>query len=215
MNSEHVKAHARELGFDLCGIAPATDLPELAFLSTWLARRYYGTMTWLPRTQARRADVRHIVPGARSVIVTGTLYSTRAMRSSDAIRAASATVSRYAWGDDYHAVRRQRLDALLAWMRSATGSVHSMRVRTSIPARCRSVSTRMHAGLGWIGKNTCLINPSLGSWLFLGDIITTLPLDPDAPGTDQCGTCRCAFSPVRPAHWSSRMCSMRGSAFPI
>ena len=188
MNSEHVKAHARELGFDLCGIAPATDLPELAFLSTWLARRYYGTMTWLPRTRRVRGDVRHIVPGARSVIVTGTLYGTEACDPPDASTAA-ATVSRYAWGDDYHAVVGKRLDDLLSWMRAQAGPAFDARAYVDTgPVQERVYA--LHAGLGWIGKNTCVINPSLGSWLFLGVLITTLPLDPDAPGTDQCGTCQ-------------------------
>ena len=188
MTSDEIKAYARELGFDLCGIAPATDLPELAFLSTWLARRYYGTMTWLPRTRRVRADVRHIVPGARSVIVTGTLYSTES-DSSDATAPASATVSRYAWGDDYHRILGRRLDAFLAWMRSQPGPSFDARAYVDTgPVQERVYA--MHAGLGWIGKNTCLINPSLGSWLFLGVIITTLPLDPDQAGTDQCGTCQ-------------------------
>jgi len=188
VDSAHVKAHARELGFDLCGIAPATDLPELAFLSTWLARRYYGTMTWLPRTKRVRSDVRHIVPGAQSVIVTGTLYSTEPHAPAEA-SAASATVSRYAWGDDYHRIVGSRLDALLMWMRSQPGPSFDARAYVDTgPVQERVYA--MHAGLGWIGKNTCLINPSLGSWLFLGVLITTLPLDPDAPGTDQCGTCQ-------------------------
>src|SRR4029453_10574316 len=109
-----IKARAHDLGFDLCGIAPAADLDELRFLDTWIAHRYYGTMTWLPRTARVRRDVRRILPSAQSVIVTGTLYNTERPYSSEDSDA--APVSRYAWGHDYHAVVGERLEALLAWM---------------------------------------------------------------------------------------------------
>jgi epoxyqueuosine reductase len=209
VTTEQIKAQARELGFELCGVAPATDLPELAFLSTWLARRYYGTMTWLPRTKRVRSDVRHIVPGARSVIVTGTLYNTESNSSPEG--STSAAISRYAWGDDYHHIVRSRLDSLLTWMRSEPGPSFDARAYVDTgPVQERVYA--MHAGLGWIGKNTCLINPSLGSWLFLGVIITTLALDPDEPGTDQCGTCQLCLQScptgalVEPRVLDARLC---------
>ena len=187
VNSAAIKAKALELGFDLCGIAPAERFPELAFFREWLDRGYAGEMTYLPRTAERRADVREVVPGARSVIVTATLYNTVPPYEDDAAPG-TALISRYAWGDDYHDVLKRRLDALLHWMRAesadpfdARGYVDTGPVQERVYAQ--------YAGLGWIGKNTCLINPDIGSWLFLAEIICTLPLEPDGPGVDQCGAC--------------------------
>jgi epoxyqueuosine reductase len=190
LTAESIKARASELGFDLCGIAPADSFPELAFLREWLERGYAGSMAWMARSADRRADVRNVVPGARSVIVTGTLYNTDRPYSAE-LPAGVARISRYAWGDDYHDVVKRRLDALLAWMRAessepfaACGYVDTGPVQERVYAQ--------YAGLGWIGKNTCLINPEIGSWLFLSEIITTLALEPDTQGLEQCGSCtRC------------------------
>jgi epoxyqueuosine reductase len=209
--SEDVKARAREIGFDLCGIAPAGDLPELGYLSAWLDRRYYGTMTWLPRTARVRRDVRHILPSARSVIVTGTLYNTDRPYSTAEQDPARAAISRYAWGDDYHVVVGRRLDALIDWMHTSCDEVFEARryVDTG-PVQERVYA--QYAGLGWIGKNACLINPALGSWLFLGVVICSLPLAPDAPGTDQCGTCQLCLQScptgalVEPRVLDARLC---------
>jgi epoxyqueuosine reductase len=186
-----VKRKAGELGFDLCGIAAAESYPELSFLREWLVRGYAGEMSYMARTADRRADVREVVPGARSVIVTATLYNTVPPYADNEVPPDVARISRYAWGDDYHDVLKARLDALIAWMREV--SVQSFEARAYVdtgPVQERVYA--QHAGLGWIGKNTCLINPELGSWLFLGEIICTLPLEADAPGLDQCGACtRC------------------------
>ena len=190
VDSPSIKAKAVELGFDLCGIAPVERFPELAFFREWLDRGYAGDMSYLPRSAERRADVREVVPGARSVIVTGTLYNTVAPYEDDPAPG-TALISRYAWGDDYHDVLKQRLDALLAWMRAESSVPFEARPYVDTgPVQERVYA--QYAGLGWIGKNTCLINPALGSWLFLAEIICTLPLDPDQPGVDQCGACtRC------------------------
>ena len=190
LSSSSIKDKARALGFDLCGIAPADSFPELTFLREWLERGYAGTMAWMERSAEQRADVRQVVPGARSVIVTATLYNTDRPYSSE-LPPDVARISRYAWGDDYHDVLKRRLDALLAWMRAespepfaACGYVDTGPVQERVYAQ--------YAGLGWIGKNTCLINRDLGSWLFLSEIITTLALDPDTQGLEQCGSCtRC------------------------
>ena len=128
LTSSAIKARAHDLGFDLCGVAPAADFDELRFLDTWIARRYYGTMTWLPRTARVRRDVRRILPSAQSVIVTGTLYNTDRPYSTEDSEAAQ--VSRYAWGHDYHAVVGERLEALLAWMREADGAAFEARAYT-------------------------------------------------------------------------------------
>lgn len=191
LTSAAIKAKARELGFDLCGVAPAESYPELAFLREWLDRGYAGEMAYLARTADRRADVRHVVPGARSVIVTGTVYNTVPPYESDDVPGTVARIARYAWGDDYHDVLTARLEALMAWMRATSPEPFEARAYVDTgPVQERVYA--QYAGLGWIGKHTCLINPELGSWLCLGEIICTLPLEPDAPGLDQCGACtRC------------------------
>ena len=186
-----IKRKAHELGFDLCGIAPAEPFPELAFLRDWLDRGYAGEMAYLERSAARRADVRAVVPGARSVIVTGTLYNTDRPYSTEPHASDVALIARYAWGDDYHDVLKGRLDALVTWMREVSAEPFDARAYVDTgPVQERVFA--QYAGLGWIGKNTCLINNELGSWLFLSEIICTLALEPDAQGLEQCGSCtRC------------------------
>src|SRR5215470_13572162 len=117
LTAGQIKARASELGFDLCGIAPVDSFPELRFLPEWLARGYAGDMAYMSRSADKRADVRNVVPGARSVIVTGTIYNTDDDGGADKARPTHASVARYARGDDYHDVVKTRLDALLAWMR--------------------------------------------------------------------------------------------------
>jgi epoxyqueuosine reductase len=190
LTAASIKAKAASLGFDLCGISPVDVFPELAYLQEWLAKGYAGEMAWMARTAERRADVRNVVPGARCVIVTGTLYNTD-RPYSDELSPDVARISRYAWGDDYHDVLTQRLESLLAWMRVQADEPFDARAYVDTgPVQERVYA--QYAGLGWIGKNTCLINPEIGSWLFLGEIICTLPLEPDTQGLEQCGSCtRC------------------------
>jgi epoxyqueuosine reductase len=188
VNATQIKAKARSLGFDLCGIAPAVAHPELAFYREWLERGYAGEMAYLHRTAERRADVRQVVPSARTVIVTGTLYNTDRPYSTEIADSGRAQIARYAWGDDYHDIIGARLDALLAWMRTETPEPFEARAYVDTGPIQERVYAQ-HAGLGWIGKNTCVINPEIGSWMFLGAIICSLPLEVDAPSLDQCGTC--------------------------
>jgi epoxyqueuosine reductase len=190
LTSLDIKQKAASLGFDLCGIASADAFPELAFLEEWLDRGYAGEMAWMARTRDRRADVRNVVPDARSVIVTGTLYNTDRPYSEE-LPQDVARLSRYAWGDDYHDVIKQRLDDLLTWMQASNAAPFDARAYVDTgPVQERVYA--QYAGLGWIGKNTCLINREIGSWLFLGEIICTLPLEPDTQGLEQCGSCtRC------------------------
>jgi epoxyqueuosine reductase len=190
LNSTSIKARASALGFDLCGIAPVDSFPELSFLGEWLESGYDGEMAWMRRTADRRADVRNVLPGARSVIVTATLYNTDRPYTQE-MPADVARLSRYAWGDDYHVVIKKRLDDLLAWMQSATDQPFDARAYVDTgPVQERVYA--QYGGLGWIGKNTCLINREIGSWLFLGEIISTLPLDSDEQALEQCGSCtRC------------------------
>jgi epoxyqueuosine reductase len=183
-----LKLQARTLGFDACGIAPVGDHPELAFFQEWLARGYAGDMTYLQRTADRRADVRRVMPAAQTVIVTATVYNTARPYSTESAEHDRAHIARYAWGDDYHEVIAHRLDALVGWMHQAWPETFEACAYVDTgPVQERVYA--QYAGVGWIGKNTCVINPALGSWIFLGEIICTLPLDIDAPAFDQCGTC--------------------------
>lgn len=188
LTREAIKHRARELGFDVCGVAPARAFPELAFFREWIDRGYAGTMGYLPRSAERRSDVRKVLPSARSVIVTGTLYNSGHPYSTERVDSTRGEVARYAWSRDYHHVIGERLDALLTWMNAAHGEPFEARAYVDTgPVQERVFA--QYAGLGWIGKNTCVINPELGSWLLLGAIICSLPLEPDAPAVDQCGTC--------------------------
>jgi epoxyqueuosine reductase len=188
LTAESVKAKALELGFDVCGVAPAADHPELKFFSEWLSRGFAGTMGYLTRSAERRRDVRHVLPSAQSVIVTGTVYNTNRPYSVASADPDRAHIARYAWGDDYHEVLSRRLEALVAWMREQHPQPFDARPYVDTgPVQERVYA--QHAGVGWIGKNTCVIHPQLGSWLFLAEIICSLPLATDVPAFDQCGTC--------------------------
>jgi epoxyqueuosine reductase len=188
LTSDAIKDRARELGFDLCGVAPAQSFLELSYFKKWIDLGYAGTMGYLPRTAERRADVRNVVPSARSVIVTGTLYNGGQPYSTERNDATRAEIARYAWSGDYHDVIGGRMNGLLAWMQEQAGEPFDARAYVDTgPVQERVYA--QYAGLGWIGKNTCVINPELGSWLLLGAIICSLPLDTGSPSLDQCGTC--------------------------
>jgi len=189
LSSAHVKARAVELGFDLCGIAPACDLDELARLPHWLSRGYGGRMTYLNRTARVRADVRRWLPGARSVAVVANLYNSDHPHHVEMADPARARIARYAWGDDYHDVMGRRLDDLARWMRDAAGPGFDARWCVDAgPVQEKVYAWR--AGIGWIGKNTCVINPGIGSWILLGALVCNVDLEPDEAALDRCGTCR-------------------------
>jgi epoxyqueuosine reductase len=192
---------ARAAGFELCGVV-AVDagerFPELGHLPEWLDRGYAGEMNYL--RDPRRADPRSVLEGARSLIVVGINYDS-APRASD-FPSASADgsprgwISRYAWGDDYHEVIQRKLQSLIAEMRGEFAGEFTARSWTDTGPIIERVAAK-YAGLGWLAKNTFLINSTLGSWLFLGVILTTLELAPSVPAgapppADRCGTCtRC------------------------
>ena len=188
MTAADVKAAAAALGFDLCGIAPAAAFPELGFLREWLDRGYAGEMHYMHRTAERRAGVHAVMPSARSVISLGVVYNADRPYSTENADPAVAAIARYAWGDDYHVEIGGRLSTLVETLRAAAGEPFEARAYVDTgPVQERVYA--QHAGLGWIGKNTCVINPDLGSWIFLAVIVTSLALEPDAPALDQCGTC--------------------------
>jgi epoxyqueuosine reductase len=188
LTADEIKIKARSLGFDLCGIAPAAGFTELEFLETWLDNGYAGEMQYMSRTASRRADVRQLLPSARTVVALGTVYNTQQPYSTERADPDEAGIARYAWGADYHDVVGQRTRTLLKWMQDASPETFEAKAYVDTgPVQERVYA--QYAGLGWIGKNTCVINPDLGSWLFLSEIICSLPLETDAPALDQCGTC--------------------------
>jgi epoxyqueuosine reductase len=189
LSSTDIKQRAREIGFDACGIAPATDLPELAALAAWLEQGYAGEMIYMHKSADTRADVRRFLPGARSVVMTASVYNTVNTPAPEREPpAGTVRVARYARGEDYHLVLAERLQSLVDWMRGR----HAEPFQAAVFVDKHHVQERVyarHAGLGWIAKNTCLINPEIGSWVLLAGVATDLPLEPDAPGFDQCGEC--------------------------
>jgi epoxyqueuosine reductase len=188
LTAQAVKHRARQLGFDLCGIARAEAFPELQFLREWLQRGYHGQMGYLERNADKRVDVSRVLPSARSVIVLGTVYNTPHPSSLERADPKAALISRYAWGDDYHDVLGSRLESLERWMAEQAGEAFESRRYVDTGPVLERVFAQ-YAGIGWIGKNTCLINPELGSWLFLSEIICSASLEPDDAGIDRCGTC--------------------------
>jgi epoxyqueuosine reductase len=188
LTSAAIKAKARDLGFDLCGVAPAVDHAELRFFRDWIAHGYAGEMCYLARSADQRADVRRILPSARTVIATGTIYNTDRPYSTECAAPSRAQIARYAWGEDYHDVIGRRLRALVDWMRAASPEPFEARAYVDTgPVQERVYA--QHAGIGWIGKNTCVINADCGSWIFLAEIVCSLPLEIDSPAFDRCGTC--------------------------
>jgi len=182
---QRVKAKALELGFSKVGIARAEPLDaEGLRLRDWLGRGYHAGMAWMARDVGKRTDPRAVVPGAKSVIAVALNYYAPVDYSSDPAR---GKISRYAWGDDYHEILGDRLERLLVWMAEEfPGAVGKSYVDTG-PVMDKVWAQR--AGIGWEGKHTNVITQEVGSWVFLGEIITTLELDPDEPALDHCGTC--------------------------
>ncbi|QXD13996.1 tRNA epoxyqueuosine(34) reductase QueG [Rhodocaloribacter litoris] len=183
-----LKQEAARLGFDACGIARAERLDEEARrLEQWLARGYHGTMYWMERHFDKRTDPRRLVDGARSVISVLHNYYQPVEQPQ---RPTAGKISRYAWGDDYHEVMKEKLYRLYAWLDEQAGGIHGRAFVDSAPVMDKAWARR--SGLGWIGKHTNLINRSLGSYFFLGELIVDVPLPPDGPVPDYCGTCtRC------------------------
>jgi epoxyqueuosine reductase len=182
--ARHVKAAGRRLGFDLVTVGPADPPAHGAAFVAWLAAGYAGTMTYLERGRDRRLDPGRVLPGARSVVACALNYHQGPAGEGP------PGVARYAWGDDYHAVMAPRLRALATELvEAAPGSEARAYVDTG-PLLERDLAAR--AGLGWIGKNTMLLHPDLGSYFFVGIVLTTAELEGDAPLPDRCGTCtRC------------------------
>ena len=181
-----IKDEALRLGFDFCGIAKADFLEEEApLLEKWLLQNMHGKMAYMQNHFDKRLDPRQLVPGAKSVI--SLLYNYYTETKQDA---GSPGISKYAYGRDYHFVVKDKLKELLNFIQEKIGKVEGRVFVDSAPVLERAWAKK--SGLGWIGKNTNLINKTNGSFFFLAEIICDLELDADGPIEDYCGTCtRC------------------------
>jgi len=194
-----VKQAAREAGFDLAGIAPVHDAPELNYFPEWIAAGHAGEMKYMEARdetgRLKRASLRHAVPWARSVVVCAINYNTAQPYSTEVNDSQRGWISRYAWGQDYHDAVMEKLRVVEHKLRQEYGEREVPELQTRRYVDTGPLVERVYAkyaGVGWIGKNTCILNQKLGSLLFLGVILTSLELEPDLPAPDRCGTCtRC------------------------
>jgi epoxyqueuosine reductase len=204
-----VKLAAQDAGFELAGIAPVRDFAELSQFPHWIAAGHAGEMKYLEARdeggQLKRASLRSTAPWARSVIVCAINYNTAHPYSTGVDDSCRGWISRYAWSrEDYHEAVMRRLRIVEGTLRDAVGGRGQDPLATAgetpvLQTRCYVDTGPLvervyakYAGVGWIGKNTCILNQKLGSWLFLGVILTSLELESDLPAPDRCGTCtRC------------------------
>lgn len=190
---------AKAVGFDLCGVVRASSFPELERFSEWLHQGYAGEMHYLH--DPRRSEPSLVLHDLRSVIVCALNYNTGHPYSTEAAASAAPQdgpprgwISRYAWGTDYHEVMWEKLNALVDQLKEKFPKPFTARPYADTGPVAERVFAK-YAGLGWLGKNTLLLNSNYGSWLFLGVILTSLDLQPslapaEAPSPDLCGNCR-------------------------
>jgi epoxyqueuosine reductase len=201
LTAQRIKDEALRLGFDLAGIAPATPSIHGGAVRDWLAAGHHGDMAWLARDPERRLDPARVVAGARSVIAVGLSYAVAPPPAERWDDPRHGRIARYAWGPDYHDVLLPMLMELGRWLESEAGRPVAWRAYVDTgPVLEREVAAR--AGLGFVGRNTLLVSPEFGSFLFLGEILTDLELEPDAPAEEDganlrrgekvagCGSCR-------------------------
>jgi len=192
MKNEELKkdliAYARELGFDSCRIAACAAPGHASEFRTWLREGAAGEMSYMEHGEEKRCDPQKVLPGARSIVVVALNYWQGESATPKAFGAAEGRIARYAWGEDYHEVISHKLDKIDNFLRRFGG-------RQKLYVDTGPILERDHAaqaGIGWHGKSTMLIDTQLGTWFFLGEILTTLELPPDPPQRDRCGTCeRC------------------------
>jgi len=207
MPSSRIKAEACRLGFDGCGISHAGLLKEdsVHFLH-WLREKFHGRMTYMENHFEKRVDPTRLISNSQSVIsVVMNYYPSRQQQDP-----AAPVIAKYAYGEDYHDVIRQRLHKLLQFINSEIAQTEGRAFVDSAPVLDRAWAAR--SGLGWIGKNTNLISPQSGSFLFIGSLIVDLPLYADTPISDLCGDCnRCiracpTQAIIRPRLLDARRC---------
>ncbi len=189
--TQAVRAKAVELGFDLVGIAPVGPSAYGDYFRRWLDQGRHGSMAYLARRVDERIDPSVYLPGARSAVCVAINYKPQLDAAGQPqTQPQSGRIARYALGDDYHEVIKPRLFELADFIRTARPDAQTRVGVDTAPILEKELAQR--GGIGWIGKNTCLIHPRIGSWLLLGEVITTAELQPDEPGIDRCGTCtRC------------------------
>jgi epoxyqueuosine reductase len=223
-----IKRSARNAGFDFCGIAPVRDFGELQVFPPWIEDGKHGEMKYMEARDdcggLKRAALARVAPWARSVVVCAINYNTAHPYSTHTspVDKSRGWISRYAWArEDYHDAVLRRLVQVEKELRAAVESSGNWQPATGNCLQVRSyVDTgplveriyAKYAGVGWIGKNTCIINQQLGSWLFLGVILTSLDLASDLPAPDRCGTCtRCITACptqaiIAPGELDARLC---------
>lgn len=186
VTSRAVKERARLEGFHKVGIVSAALLEEeTPRLKEWLARGYHGEMSWMARDVEKRLDPRKLFPPARSIVVVALNYYTPDQHQK---KSTTGKVSRYAWGDDYHDVLKTKLESLLSWIREQEPQAEGKICVDIQPTLDKAWAVR--AGLGWLGKHTNVITPEFGSWVFIGELLLNLELEPDHDAMeDHCGTC--------------------------
>jgi epoxyqueuosine reductase len=190
-----VKRAAAEIGFDLAGIAPVREFAELRYFPQWIAENRHGDMRYMEcsdeQGQLKRGSLSRTAPWAKSVVVVAMNYNTAQPYSTAPAEAGTGWISRYAWGHaDYHDLILPRLREIESRLRQAAGDIRTWCYVDTGPVIERVLA--QYAGIGWVGKNACIINQRNGSWFFLGVILTSLELTPDMPAPDRCGTCtRC------------------------
>jgi epoxyqueuosine reductase len=189
MSAEGIKNQlvlfAREIGFDSCRIAACEAPAHTKEFREWLRDGVHGEMHYMQRGEEKRSDPRKILPGAKSIVVVALNYF-QGNASAAETAAATGRIARYAWGDDYHDVIAAKLDKIDRFLRQFGGEQKCYVDTGPILERDHAA----HAGTGWHGKSTMLIDPRLGTWFFLGEILTTIALPPDSAQRDRCGTCQ-------------------------
>ena len=183
-NSELIKKISAELGFSFCGISKAEFLKaEAPKLEAWLQRGYHGKMSYLENHFDKRLDPTKLVPGAKSVV--SVIYNY--FPAKDLAVEGKLKVAKYAYGEDYHIVIKDKLKEFMWRIQEEIGDVHGRVFVDSAPVMERQWAAK--SGIGWIGKNSLLLNKQMGSFFFLAELILDLELEPDSPAKDYCGTC--------------------------
>ena len=192
MTADDIRGMARACGFELAGVARADPVDDREAYRDWARAGYAGEMRYLTDRRAEvRDDPRRLLPSVRSVICIGRLYNTPWPYSTEWQPEECGWISRYAWGGDYHDEMRSGLERLEARLREKVAVAFESKICVDTAPLLERSYARL-AGLGWIGKNTCLINQQSGSWFFLGELLVSLEIEPDAPPPDRCGSCtRC------------------------
>ncbi len=192
VTSAQIREVANRCGFEIAGVTAATPHTDYARFEKWIQSGKAAHLRYLTDHRGvMRSNPRTLLPTAESIICVGKLYNTDRPFSTEYINPNQGWISRYAWGLDYHEILRPPLEAFVNWLTEINGcSFQSKLCIDTAPLLERSYARA--AGLGWIGKNTCLINERCGSWFFLAELLVDLVIEPDAPVPDRCGTCtRC------------------------